>query len=93
MQELKQEGEDEDDFTPLPPLEESPLRSRNKVSSHDELGLSEAKPTRFSMENQQRQEEEGSEDGQSSQIGACLRSLAVGGMSSSPQAFGEGFEA
>ncbi|XP_030449630.2 mechanosensitive ion channel protein 6-like [Syzygium oleosum] len=62
MQELKQE-DDDDDFTPLPPLEESPLRSRNKVS-FGEPGSSEAKPTRFSVENQQRQEEEGSEDGQ-----------------------------
>ncbi|XP_030514716.1 mechanosensitive ion channel protein 6-like [Rhodamnia argentea] len=63
MQELKQDDHDDDDFTPLPPLEESPLKSRNKVSFH-ESGSSEAKTTKVSVENQQRQQEEGSADGQ-----------------------------
>lgn len=61
MQELKQE--DDDDFTLLPPLEESPLKSRNKVS-FDEPGSSEGRTPKGSVENQQRQQEEGSEDGQ-----------------------------
>ncbi|KAF8040412.1 hypothetical protein BT93_B2597 [Corymbia citriodora subsp. variegata] len=62
MQELKQDDAD-DDFTPLPSLEESPLKSRNKVSFH-EPSSSDGRTTRVSVENQQRQQDEESEDGQ-----------------------------
>lgn len=64
MQELKQDedNDDGDTFAPLPPLEESPMKSRNKVS-FGEPGSSEGRTARVSVESQQRQQDEGSEDG------------------------------